>query len=255
MADLPGMMIFGDAYMADTRHLSLEEHGAYYLLLLIAWRCPERALPDDDKRLAQMLGITAPRWAKLKPTIMAFWNLDERGWTQKRQLKAWEIAQNRSEKAADAAHKRWGTKSLKTHPPANADADAYAHAPAMQPKPYPYTKEDKPLSSRAKRKPKLPISPDWLPKPFGAETKAAGILEQWDEHRYQREVEAFKAHHGSRANCFSDWQQAWATWVLNSEQFDRSGRNGADKQTANRTTAAAVGAFGHPGSWRDDEPF
>jgi uncharacterized protein YdaU (DUF1376 family) len=65
------MPYFGDAYMADTRHLTLEEHGAYHLLLLIAWRSPNCALPDDDKRIAQMLGITAKKWAALKPTVMA----------------------------------------------------------------------------------------------------------------------------------------------------------------------------------------
>lgn len=80
-SNAPSMPLFGDAYLADTRHLSLEEHGAYLQLMMIAWRSSDCALPDDDTRLARMLGITAGRWAKLKGTVMAFWTLTDKGWT------------------------------------------------------------------------------------------------------------------------------------------------------------------------------
>ena len=80
----PSIPLFGDAYLADTRHLSLEEHGAYLQLMMIAWRSTDCALPDDDVRLARMLGISAGRWAKIKIAVMAFWTLSEKGWTQKR---------------------------------------------------------------------------------------------------------------------------------------------------------------------------
>jgi uncharacterized protein YdaU (DUF1376 family) len=112
---------FGDAYMADTRHLTLEEHGAYHLLLLIAWRSPNCALPDDDKRIAQMLGITAKKWASLKPTIMAFWTPTKNGWEQKRLTKERRWVDEKSRKnsiAAQASHKaRSYEGSTKTLPP------------------------------------------------------------------------------------------------------------------------------------------
>lgn len=122
------MPYFGDAYMADTRHLTLEEHGAYHLLLLIAWRSPECALPSDDKRLAQMLGITAKKWAALKPSIMAFWTLTETGWEQKRLTKERRWVEEKSRKNKDAAESRWNAKPLKTNEPHNANAYANGHA-------------------------------------------------------------------------------------------------------------------------------
>jgi uncharacterized protein YdaU (DUF1376 family) len=123
---------FGDAYMADTRHLTLEEHGAYHLLLLIAWRSPNCALPEDDKRLAQMLGITAKKWANLKPSVMAFWTAGENGWEQKRLTKERRWVEEKSRKNKSAAEARWEDKSLKNGgaDDANASANGQANAPA-----------------------------------------------------------------------------------------------------------------------------
>jgi uncharacterized protein YdaU (DUF1376 family) len=116
------MPLFGDAYMADTRHLSLEEHGAYLSLLMIAWRSPDCALPDDDARLARMLGVTPKKWAKLKPSIMGFWELGEHGWQQKRLLKERRFVAKKSEQNAEAANHRWEANRLKNNGADDADA-------------------------------------------------------------------------------------------------------------------------------------
>jgi uncharacterized protein YdaU (DUF1376 family) len=122
MSKAAAMPYFGDAYMADTRHLSLEEHGAYHLLLLIAWRSPNCALPNDDKRLAQMLGITGKKWAALKPAVMAFWTLTKDGWEQKRLTKERRWVEEKSRKNSEAAEARWNAKPLKSNKTANANA-------------------------------------------------------------------------------------------------------------------------------------
>jgi hypothetical protein len=38
MAEYPFLPLWTDAYFADTRHLTLEQHGAYLLLIIEAWR-------------------------------------------------------------------------------------------------------------------------------------------------------------------------------------------------------------------------
>ncbi len=118
MKSAPAIPLFGDAYLADTRHLTLEEHGAYLQLLMIAWRSPGCALPDDDKRLAMMLGITTKKWAGLKPTVMAFWALNGDGWQQKRLLKERRFVAEKSEQNRAAINARWEANRLK-----NKDAD------------------------------------------------------------------------------------------------------------------------------------
>ncbi len=99
--------LFGDAYMADTRHLSLEEHGAYLMLLMVAWRTEDCALPDDDKRLARMLGIGPSKWAKLKPAVLAFWTLDNGAWKQARLTKERAFVDEKRATNSSSAKARW----------------------------------------------------------------------------------------------------------------------------------------------------
>lgn len=118
----PAIPVFGDAYLADTRHLSLEQHGAYLQLLMIAWRSPNCALPDDDVKIARMLGVTPKKWGKLKPEVMAFWTLTDDGWQQKRLLKERRFVAEKSKQNADAANTRWEANRLKNNDVDNANA-------------------------------------------------------------------------------------------------------------------------------------
>lgn len=150
----PAIPLFGDAYLADTRHLSLEEHGAYLQLLMIAWRTPDCALPDDDARLARMLGVTAKKWAKLKPTIMAFWSLSEAGWQQKRLLKERRFVAKKSEQNRDAINARWEANRLKNNDTndTNVVPDGYQND---TPPPPPKKEEEKKEEVRGGKPPKL----------------------------------------------------------------------------------------------------
>ena len=87
------MPLFPDAFIADTQHLSLEERGAYMHILMVTWRNNGRALPDDPKRMARTLGVTAPRWDKLRPVLAEFFDLSDGTWRQKRLEKEWEFVQ------------------------------------------------------------------------------------------------------------------------------------------------------------------
>jgi len=51
---------------------------------MFAWRTPNCALPDCDKRLAILVNLSPKKWKTLKPTIMAFWTKTPQGWTQNR---------------------------------------------------------------------------------------------------------------------------------------------------------------------------
>jgi len=80
----PRLASFTDAYLADTMHLSLEESGAYLKLLMVTWRNNGEPLPDDDKRMARILGVTVKKWTtKLRPVLVGFFDLSEGVWRQK----------------------------------------------------------------------------------------------------------------------------------------------------------------------------
>lgn len=158
--------VFGDAYMADTRHLSLQEHGAYFLLMLIAWRSPNCALPIDDRRLATMLGVSPSKWAKMRPHVMSFWTQTEHGWEQKRLSNEWKKAQKNSEKKSQAADARWNRKPLNNKGTGNAGAYAEDRPVHMPPIPNIDIEEKKAPNGAQEKKPAVAIAaalPDWLP--------------------------------------------------------------------------------------------
>ena len=69
------MPLFIGDYMADTMHLSTEEHGAYLLLLMTAWSRGGK-LPSSDSQLAQIARCDRRRWARLKASVLPFFTPD-----------------------------------------------------------------------------------------------------------------------------------------------------------------------------------
>lgn len=85
MAEFPVLPFFTDAYLADTRHLTAAQHGAYLLLLMTAWRSTDCRLPDDDNFLARAAAMDTRTWKANKEVVMAFWRKDEtQKWCQGR---------------------------------------------------------------------------------------------------------------------------------------------------------------------------
>jgi len=117
MAEYPALPLWTDAYLADTRHLSTLEHGAYLLLLQEAWRRPTCSLPDNDGLLARLAGLSVDDWSAVRPAVMAFWDRDGRRkeWTQKRLLKERSYVALKSRSQSDNSLKRWKAKK-KIHP-------------------------------------------------------------------------------------------------------------------------------------------
>ncbi|WP_375450618.1 DUF1376 domain-containing protein [uncultured Devosia sp.] len=109
MAQFPALPLWTDAYLADTRHLSAEQHGAYLLLLMEAWRRPSCSLPDDDEMLARLACMNTERWAFNRDIVMAFWKLDGRKkeWTQSRLTDERSYVAQKSRSQRDKAASRW----------------------------------------------------------------------------------------------------------------------------------------------------
>lgn len=73
------MPLYVGDYLADTRHLSTLEHGAYLLLLMHYWQTG--SLPTKDDQLARIAGLTLDEWSNGRSTMAAFF---EEGWRHKR---------------------------------------------------------------------------------------------------------------------------------------------------------------------------
>jgi uncharacterized protein YdaU (DUF1376 family) len=84
LADFHTLPFKTDDYLADTRHLTAAQHGAYFLLLLMAWRSPDNALPNDDVTLAKWACMDRRTWLRNREVVLAFWVLGpDARWRQK----------------------------------------------------------------------------------------------------------------------------------------------------------------------------
>ena len=97
MSSAPSMPLFPDAYLADTTHLSTEEHGAYFLLLMAMWR-RSGSVPNDDKDLARIVGLTVSKWLKIKARLMPFLTIENDEISQKRLKKEWKYVHEKRQK-------------------------------------------------------------------------------------------------------------------------------------------------------------
>src|SRR5215471_6054754 len=57
-------------YLVETAHLSAAERGAYITLQLHYWKRPG-GLPDDDRVLALMAGVSLKQWKWIGPAVKA----------------------------------------------------------------------------------------------------------------------------------------------------------------------------------------
>jgi len=98
--------VFPDAYLRDTTHLTTEEHGAYFLLLLAAWGNENCDLPFDEKRLAKLAKMSLAKWRKVSSNVLEFWTIERGRISQKRLQKEWDYVQEKSKKARKAVSQR-----------------------------------------------------------------------------------------------------------------------------------------------------
>ena len=83
MASLPYMRFYAADYLADTHHLSTEEHGAYLLLLLNYWQS-EKPLNNANHRLAYVARMSNDRWISVEKVLSEFFDVRGDEWTHQR---------------------------------------------------------------------------------------------------------------------------------------------------------------------------
>lgn len=128
-ADVWMPLYIGD-YLRDTRRLSLEQHGAYVLLLMEYWI--SGPLPDDDMQLARLVGCSHDAWSMLRASLKQYFSVSDGHWFHKRvdaeREKAAVLRDKRKTKAERAAEARW---SKRDDAPANASGTAKSNAPSI----------------------------------------------------------------------------------------------------------------------------
>lgn len=132
----PAIPLFGDAYLADTTHLTTEEHGAYLLLIMAAWRQDDCALPLDDRKLARIAGLSLRKWGSIKATILEFWTLEKGRIYQSRLRKEHDYVRQKSESNRKNAEARWDAQTHENKAnggmPPQCEVDAPSPSPSQE---------------------------------------------------------------------------------------------------------------------------
>lgn len=117
--------------------LDWKEEWAYFRLLMVCWTYDGTCtLPNDDRVLSRLLGLSREEWAAIREVLIdgehAVFSIDEHGRIfNKRLMAEWVKAQNKSRKASQAARARWGGENekqdsnavaMRTHSDRNANA-------------------------------------------------------------------------------------------------------------------------------------
>lgn len=76
MAALPYMKLFPADYLADTQHLTTEEHGAYLLLLMNYWQTG-KPLDNSDEKLYIVARLSRTRWKAVRESIAPFFKISK----------------------------------------------------------------------------------------------------------------------------------------------------------------------------------
>mgnify|MGYP003440137509 CR=1 FL=1 len=119
------MPLYVSDYLGDTMHLNTEQHGAYLLLLMAAWR-NGGSLANDKSVLQTITRLDAKRWQSTSQIIAKFFYVTQEEWIHNRVKRELNKAKSNSEKRAECgkkgAAKRWQNDSKAI---ANAIANAY----------------------------------------------------------------------------------------------------------------------------------
>ena len=99
MAALPYMKFFVADYLADTNHLTTEEHGAYLLLLMNYWQSG-KALDNRKGQLAKISRLSNERWTNVEQTLAPFFTIKRGFWQHQRVENDLQFVLSKSTKAA-----------------------------------------------------------------------------------------------------------------------------------------------------------
>lgn len=223
------MPLFIADYLADTQHLTRDEHGGYLLLLMAYWR-NSGPLPDDDKRLAAIVKASPREWKTLRPALAEFFTIADGYWTHKRADKeieeAAENARKNAERAKRAAEKRWGKQSsgdAPSIPPSNATSippsnpeGVLGQCPSPSPSPSNTGVVERGSNSTTPPPPadagRSQVDPAFEPDEPNLRTAISLNLDATTE------AQRFIAYYTATGDWRANWQAQFRKWLLDSMQ-------------------------------------
>jgi uncharacterized protein YdaU (DUF1376 family) len=106
------MPVYTGDYLRDTRHLSMSEHGCYYLLLMFCWDT-KGPLPLDEKKIAGICNArSGDEFEAMRRVLAEFFIRMDDGWYNKRMAEEVAKAEQISNKNREAGLKSAEARKL-----------------------------------------------------------------------------------------------------------------------------------------------
>ncbi len=142
------MQFYPGDYLADTMHLSIEEHGAYLKLMFCMWQAGGW-LVDNDRDVSRMLGVTAGKWSKIKERIGGYFTYENGKFTQQKLQKTLQKSEEKRSVLKSNGSEGGKAKALKNKDQGLANASEKPKHRTRDPEPEPKYTEDSLRSSSA----------------------------------------------------------------------------------------------------------
>lgn len=241
MSKLDVLPLSTGAYIADTQHLSLAQHGAYLLILMTMWRAGGW-IDDDEKKLARIVKLSVPKWRKIAADIVALLIRKDGKLSQKRLLSETEKALKRVTQNRLNGELGGKAKSLKNKEQDLANANDSLESqkkPPLSTKPQTQNLFGESESGDKFKKNRLPR--DWvLPPAWHLWARQQGASDE-DIKQY---ASTFGPHWWSTGERRADWFATWQKWILNEQRWAKERKqrysNGATNGKDRSVSAAAA---------------
>lgn len=125
-------------FLGGTMHMDTLEKGAYLMLLLAHYQIGVDGLPNDQKKLSRIAGVTLKVWDRICPTLREKFTITDHFWEHKKVIEIIRKVEHISSQNS--------AKALKRHNSDIATAEPLICQP--KPKPKPIEKEDTIVSSK-----------------------------------------------------------------------------------------------------------
>jgi uncharacterized protein YdaU (DUF1376 family) len=241
------------AYITDTQHLSTLQHGAY-LLILMTMRRAGGWIPDDDRKLANIVKLSLAKWRQIAPDVRSLLVADGGKLSQKRVLSDLEKMRLLSLKNAMNGKSGGEAKSLKSKQPDLATATfSLGGSPAERQNgvvnaiPFLLESESKTLDSESKKVSNSrgkSLSSEWVATEVDFAYGERLGLSRADVDSCAEEMRLWAKANANRAvGRKADWSATFHGW-LRREAPKLKRQNGGTTNEANRNVYSKAGFSG-----------
>lgn len=227
-------------FIAGTLEMSLEEKGAYSMVLDLIYD-RGRPIPDDPQWIARVCGCSTRKWNTIRARLIEMGKINSEDGFITNGRASFELLSGEKErenhaKAARKSHESRLKKS-RTSPENNGelfennelDEKGQEHARASRVQSLesrvhidkespPAGPPQKKTKSNGRKKPRTGMTEDW---DCTSDTDLWVMENGFDNDRYDVEIQLFRTHWIGKGELRADWDQTLRNWLLKSRDFAR----------------------------------